>query len=302
MSEGPVFVTGLADSGKTPVTRMLNTRTSIGITRHTDLWRRFAGRFEGGIQGSELDRFLDELRHDPGLARLDPDVSRLRAELSDGTTSVPRILDLLHVQHAERSGKSRWGEQDDQLESAVPQVLRHLPTARVIHLVRDPVVSYRIRVQRSGGPAGRLGRFTARWIASVERALAYVRRYPGRYALVRYEALADRTDETMRQVCAFLDEPVGDAPFRFAATRATKVTHEGHPPGKYTATGTSPRDSTRDDDARFLAAHASRQLRSVGYEPRVPEGHAGAAYLARWPLDRVALAVWRGAPTSSVTG
>jgi hypothetical protein len=302
MSEGPVFVTGLADSGKTPLTRMLNTRTSIVITRHTDLWRRFSGRFERRLRGRELDRFLDELRHDPGVTRLEPDVGRLRAELADGTVSVPRILALLHTQHAERSGRCRWGEQDGQLGSAVPQVLRHLPTASVIHLVRDPVVSYRIAVERSGGAPGQLGRFTARWTASVEWALAYVRRYPGRYVVVRYEALAARTDETMRQVCAFLDEPVGDTPFRLATTRATQRSHDGGPSGKYASADGSPLQRTHDGDVRFLAAHASGALRSAGYDARVPEGRAGAAYLARWPVDRLALAVWRVAPTSSVAG
>jgi hypothetical protein len=292
VNPGPVFVAGLADSGKTPLTRMLNERTSIAISRHTQLWRRFGGP-DGPVSPAGLEQLLQDLLGDPGVARLRPDVDRLRSTLAAGTVTRSGLLAALQEQHAEASGKRRWGEQCGRLDTYAERLLRELATARVVHLVREPAVSYRIAAARAGDRPGRLGRFTARWAASVERALEHQRRFPDRYLVLRFERLADRPDATMREVCDFLDEPVDDVPFTMPAAASNVGDGGATSAGKYGLGGEAAVGPGRCEEARFLALHAGRQLRAVGYDVLVPAGRVGPRYLARWPADRLAFAASR---------
>lgn len=301
MNAGPVFVAGLADSGKTPLTRMLNERTSIVINRHTQLWRRFGGGPDAPISPEGLEQLLQDLLDDPGVARLRPDVDRLRSSLAAGTVTRSSVLVALHEQHAGAMGKRRWGEQCGRLDTYADRLLRELSTARVVHMVREPAASYRIATARAGGRPGRLGRFAAGWVASVERALDHQRRFPGRYLVLRFERLADRTEATMREVCDFLDEPVDDLPFTFPTAVSEVGNGGGSPGGKYVLDAEAPVGSRRREESRFLALHAGRQLRSVGYDDLVLEGRAGPGYLARWPADRLAFAVSRAGFTAAAS-
>jgi hypothetical protein len=296
VSVGPVFVTGLADSGKTPLGRMLTDRTSIVITRHTQLWRRFAGRFGDLRQTENLQRCLATLLGDPAVTRLGLDTERVRASLADVEPTYTAIFSRLHAQYAEQRGKRRWGEQCGGLETYAPQLLRDLPAARVIHLVRDPVMSYRIASGRVGKGPGRLGRFTARWVASAELARAHVERFPEQYLVVRYESLTSRPEETTRAVCAFLDEPVADGDLTMSGDLRTEP-WQGFPGavGKYGPGAQAIGAEADGEEERFIATHAVRQLRLLGYDP-VPSwsGRPGSTYLAQWPANRLALAVTRG--------
>jgi hypothetical protein len=298
VNAGPVFVAGLADSGKTPLTRMLNDRTSILVSRHTQLWRRFGGG--SPIPADRLEPFLQDLLDDPGVASLRPDGDRLRSSLPVDTVTRSAILAALHEHRAEEMGKRRWGEQCGLLDTYADRLLRDLPTARVVHLVRDPAVSYRITTTRSGDRPGRLGRFAARWAASVERALEHQLRFPDRYLVLRFERLADRTDATMREVCVFLDEPVDDVPFAFAAgsVGGNGVT----PAGKYALDAAASVGSRSGGEWRFFVQHAGRQLRSVGYDDRVPVGRAEVGYLTRWPAERIAFAFVEATAAASRQG
>jgi hypothetical protein len=230
--DGPVFVAGLADSGKTPLTRLLTDRTSILVTRHTRLWYRFGSRSEdrsGGLGTPEqLEHALDTLLGDPAVAWLQTDPQRLRRSLAGHRPTLTDVFAGVHAQYAERHGRNRWGEQCGALETYADRLLQELPTARVIHLIRDPAAAYAIAARRHGANAVRRAWFMARWLRSVQRAQRHTQRFPDRYLLVSYETLAAHTDPTMRAICAFLDEPVGDEPFTWGGAPTGSIDHAGH--------------------------------------------------------------------------
>jgi hypothetical protein len=275
---------------------MLTDRTSVVITRHTQLWRRFAGRFGDLRQTENLQRCLATLLGDPAVTRLGLDTERVRASLADVEPTYTAIFSRIHTRYAEQLGKRRWGEQCGSLEIYAPQLLQDLPAARVIHLVRHPVVSYRVASGRTGYGPGRLGRFTARWVASVELARAHGERFPDRYLIVRYESLASRPEETLRAVCAFLDEPVISADLTFGGDRPVEPGQGllGHD-GKYGPDAQAIGAGADAEDERFFTTHAARQLRLLGYDPPSSRfGRPGSSYLAQWPANRLALAITRG--------
>jgi hypothetical protein len=295
LSSGPVFLAGLSDSGKTPLGRILTDRTGIVITRHTQLWRRFAGRFGDLRDAGNLERCLATVLSDPAVVRLELDADRFRASLRHVELNSTAIFSRLHAQHAEQLGKYRWGEQCGMLETYAGQLLRDLPDARVIHLIRDPIASYQVASGRVGGGPGRLGRFTARWVASMELARSHVERFPDRYLVVRYESLASCTDTTLRTICGFLGEPVAVADS--VVDGGTRSARDG---GLVDGSGKYAPDAGRiasgpAGETRFLAAHAAGELRLHGYErPEAAIRRPSPSYLARWPANRFALAISRG--------
>jgi hypothetical protein len=211
VSTDPVFVVGLGGTGKTPLARFLTERTSILVSRHTQLWRRFGGRFGLLVDGAALERCLDELSADAAVATLGPDRDRLRAVLHP-RLPVPEgeVFALLHRQHALRRGARRWGEQCGGGSRGAP-LLTAVPTARVVHLVQT-------RTARVGSEAvwsrhlARAAHATALRQVERQRGRAAGRRSPDRYLVVATEDLRTRPETTVRTICGFLEEPLDSAP------------------------------------------------------------------------------------------
>ena len=55
---GPIFIGGLSQSGKTELRLALGAHPSIELTRHTDMWDRFYGRYGNLGRPRNLDRCL----------------------------------------------------------------------------------------------------------------------------------------------------------------------------------------------------------------------------------------------------
>jgi hypothetical protein len=215
MSRGPIFIGGLAHSGKTPVRIVLGAHPDISMTRRTHLWDRFFGRFGDLSEPLNLERCLETIAADPGAARLHPDPDRIRRELRSGPATYARLFDLLHRHHAERLGKRRWGDQLGGAERFADAIFAGYPSARMIHMIRHPRVDADRESRRRWGS---LGWETARWLASARLAERNRRRYPGRYRVVRFESLAAAPDDTLRDICAFLNERFEPSMQRAVAT------------------------------------------------------------------------------------
>src|SRR5207248_1408006 len=80
------------------------------------------------------------------------------------------------------------------------------PTAKIIHIIRDPRDRYASALKRWGKIEGKVGAGTAIWQSSVSLAQRNLHRYPKRYKIIRYETLAAQPEATLRDICAFLDE------------------------------------------------------------------------------------------------
>jgi hypothetical protein len=81
-TDAPVFIAGLAHSGKTELRRALSRLPHFEMTRRTYLWTRFYGRFGDLDDEANLERCLAALLRDEDVATLEPDVERIRRELS----------------------------------------------------------------------------------------------------------------------------------------------------------------------------------------------------------------------------
>jgi hypothetical protein len=137
---------------------------------------------------------------------LQPDAGRLRADFWQGDPTYGRLFALIYQQYSERVGKPRWGDQSEGVERYADPIFAAYPSAKIIHLVRDPLDRFSASKSRWKNGKGKVGAATARWLNSVDLAMHNRQLYPDRCLVVQYEALVTHPDATLSEVCSFLGE------------------------------------------------------------------------------------------------
>lgn len=280
MEKGPIYIGGLAHSGKTLLRQVLSTQPHLLISRKTKMWHRFYNQFGDLSQPQNLNRCLATLRQKRQVQALEPDIDRIRREFRQGTPSYARLFALFHAQQAQRLGKTRWGVQLGFVERLTDPILAAFPTAKMIHMIRDPRDRNTAVKAKTLHRRGKAGWSTALWLCSAGLAWRNQKRYPESYLVVRYESLLAQPEETMRQICAFLDEP-------FLPEMVT-VIEKGE-----TAVSSTPAISKQD--MIFTQTVARQQMLAFGYQPTLPELSLRdrlQLYLLDWPANQLGMAVW----------
>ena len=282
IDRGPIFIGGLSLSGKTQLRIVLDAHPDISMTRRTYMWDRFYQRFGDLGKARNLGRCMSAMLATEGIENLQPDPARIRAEFLDGRPTYERLFALFHQHHAERAGKRRWGDQLGFVERFAIPIFASFPSARMIHMIRDP--------RARGGPEagtrrrrrGSLGWETARWLHSADLAERNREAFPDRYRVVRYEQLASRPEQTVREVCAFLEE-------EYVGTMAEAihtVSFDNHDGGNLAAQASSA-------ERAFMEAHAGRQLLAFDYPVPGPTSRHNVSSIVDRQLDRAAMGAWR---------
>lgn len=255
---GPVFITGLSHSGKTPLRLALESSGEIVITRKTYLWPKYSGRFGDLADADNLRRCLDTILSDPGVGRLDPDRQRIAAAFAEGSPTYTRLFASIHADHASRAGIRRWGDQLGSAERFADAILGDLPDAVFLHLVRNPGE----RAAFVSHAPGLLGWETRKWIDSVRRASSNATRHPGRYYVIAYETMARDPVGTLETICDQVDVCFSDR--MLTALRA----------------GLSSKSHAAPIGARggaYVARRAGREMSLLGYSETAPEDKT-------WPM------------------
>ena len=206
--KSPIFIGGLDNSGKTHLRLSLSSHPEIAMTRRSYMWTRIYNRYGELKQPENFERCLNALLKRKDVRTLQPDPERIRREFLQGEPTYGRLFALLHEHYAERLGKSRWGEQEAGIEQYVDEIFSAYPSARIIHMLRDPRNRYD-EMLRTTPPKVRLGRVgvnTADWLQSARVARRNQQRYPENYMVLAYESLVTHPEETLRRVCAFIRE------------------------------------------------------------------------------------------------
>lgn len=294
--KGPIFLGGAARSGKTLMRHILSSHSRIVVTRRTDMWPRFSGRFGDVRRPENMERCLRAMLHREQIASLEPDLDRLRGDLREGPLTYARLFSLIHEQYAERCGKERWGDQTAFIERFADELMAAYPGATVIHMIRDPRDRHEALLHRGSGGPGIVGSLTAGWLSSVALAERNLERYPGSYLVVRYEELVIRPEETMHDVCAFIGEGLEPAMLRMEGVRRYDrergYTPDGSPIsaeylGRYRQVGRP--------DLAFIQAVAGARMRELGYVPdpiRLTPAERVQGAL-KWPVGIARLGAWQ---------
>lgn len=273
MNPGPVFVAGLERSGTSLIFALLGSHPNIAMTRRTNLWTYFYDQYGDLSDEDNFERCLDKMMRYKRLVVLEPDPDRLREEFWQGEPTYGRLFALLEEHHAERLGKERWGDKSLNTERYAEPIFEAYPSARILHMIRDPRDRYasvltRWKVRRGGVGAG-----TAMWLTSAELARQNVERYPDQYRIVRYETLAAQPEETLREICDFMGEDYSTSMLTMQGAASFRDDGGNSSYGQRTPGAISTdsigryRQILSKSDIAFIDSHAGQEMSALGYEP-----------------------------------
>ena len=279
---GPIFVAGVDRSGLGLLGELLDAHPAIAISRRTNFWSFYHGRFGDLATPGNLERCVHEMLRYTRIQALQPDRDALLDALAvDGPPTYARLFATLQEQHLRRIGKSRWGDKSLDSEAHAGVILAAYPDAVMMHVIRDPRDRYASQASHRGRARGRVGSGIALWNWSVQHARRNLARHPGRYAVVRYEDLVTRPEATLRRVCTFVGED-------FAPEMLDAPAQDGYASG-----GARRRAFTATSIGRFRRDLTPREVASIERAARrgmAEFGYAAAAARLPWP-DRFAAAI-----------
>ncbi|MBA3429899.1 MAG: sulfotransferase [Actinobacteria bacterium] len=265
---GPVFLAGADRSGKTLVRWMLSSLPTLAVSRRTEMWPRFFGRFGDLDRSDNLDRCLRAMSRRNQIQVLEPDTERIRREFQRGPQTYGRLFAIFHEQYAERSGKSRWADQTPLIERFADEIMAAYPGAKFVHMIRDPRDAHHAVLERGTRRRGAIGTTTYTWATSAKLAELNLRRYPENYTVVRYESLVDEPTATMRAVCSFLGETF--MPSMLMLEGARRYDHERRAAGSRTPISSAHvgtfRGKLRPHEVAFIQLVTGRRMRRLSYD------------------------------------
>lgn len=207
MERGPIYIAGLERSGTSLIFALLASHPNIAMTRRTNLWTHFYRQYGDLSDPVNFEHCLGTMLRYKRLIKLQPDPNRLRDDFWAGDPTYAQLFALLEKQHAERLGKGRWGDKSLNTERYADPIFESYPHARIIHMIRDPRDRFASSLVRWKVRRGGVGAGSAEWLSSARLALQNEQRYPDRYKVLRYESIATNPEETIREVCDFIEEP-----------------------------------------------------------------------------------------------
>jgi hypothetical protein len=300
---GPIYLGGLDRSGKTTMRAFLASHPNIAMPAvGSNMWTYFYGQFGDLGRSKNLERCLQAMLRYTHVRSLYPDPERIRREFSQGPPTYARLFALFLTHYAERQGKRRWGAQTGLIERYADHLFDAYPGVKVIHMIRDPRDRYEASLALWPKGKGRAGGATARWRYSIRLAERNLSKYPGDYLIVRYEDMVLRTEETLRDVCRFLDETfrpemmnMPGAPERRkklmtgAQLKSTQSPLSSEFIGRF-------RTTVSERDITFIQLHAGRMMRAYGYSPdplHLPL-HEWALFVTfGWPNQVARMMAWQ---------
>lgn len=301
MTNSPVYLAGIERSGTSLMYALLATHPRIAMTRRTNLWTYFYNRYGDLSDRENFERCLSMMMRYKRLRVLQPDPDRIRQEFWQGEPTYARLFALLEEHYAERLGKPRWGDKSLNTERYVDIILAAFPSAKVIHMIRDPRDRYASARSRWTKMKGMAGAGTAMWLMSFDLAMKNQRRYPERYKIVRYETLTSQPEETLRDVCTFMGEEY--APEMLSMEGAPRLLEKGSNSsyGRRQA-GVISTDSVAKyrkvltkPEIAFIQSRAGKKMLALGYplDPLEFSFEERLAYLCvDWPVNRLRMAAW----------
>lgn len=272
VNHGPIFIGGPDRCGKTLLRALLVSHPNIAIPDvGSNYWTYFYGQFGDLSQPANFEACLGAMLRYKHALFLQPDAERIRREFRQGQPSYARLFALFHQHYAERMGKPRWGDQTGLIERYADQIFDAYPTAKLIHMLRDPRDRYEAALAL--WPNGRMGAggATARWLYSARLAQRNQKRYPDRYLTVRYETLVQQPQATLQQICDFLGEVF--VPAMLTMDAAPMYRDKGYAGAQSDSTPITTayvgryRRGVPTRDLMFIQTHAGRTMRAFRYEP-----------------------------------
>ena len=183
---GPIFIIGAMGSGTTLLRLMLDSHPRLAIPHETGFMRAYRAM-----------QFIPFKWTGRGWAR------RLGWTDEELDAELRAFFERIFMRYAEREGKERWGEKTPLHTWHVQAMAKLFPDAVFIGMVRHPGAATASNMARFGQPVNKAAIHVDRYYRELARVAAG---YPRRFVVLRYEDLVLRTEDTMRELLAWLGE------------------------------------------------------------------------------------------------
>lgn len=235
----------------------------------SNMWTYFYGRYGDLAEPRNLERCLDDMFRYKHVVFLRPDRRRIEEDFRRGEPTYARLFSMFLVHFAEATGKPRWGAQTGLIERYAEHLFRGYPGLKIVHMVRDPRDRYQASIEKWPKGKGRAGGAVARWNYSLRLAERHRSNHPEDYLIVRFEDLVREPEQTVRSVCAFLDEDFHSAmmEMRDAPTHRRRVQGDRPGPVELSTDYIGRYRAIPPAELAYIQRHAGRGMRRYGYEP-----------------------------------
>lgn len=128
--------------------------------------------------------------------------------------NLSEIIDLIYSNYASLNDKKRWGDKTPKYIHHVPLLLQLFPHAKIIHLIRDgrDVVGSQIKSFKKNHFYER----ALNWKNIIQKHQQYLQQFNlNRYQHYFYEDLIQLPEQTLKNICHFIEEPFESSMLNF---------------------------------------------------------------------------------------
>ena len=198
MSRAPIFVGGMFKSGTSLLRAMLGQHSAIasGLETYWFDWDWSAR------ESASMKVMYGRLAH-----FFDMSVAEVTG-MAMGSETAEDFLETLMAEVARRQGKPRWAEKTPGNIAHADRIWAAWPDAKIVHIIRDPrdVFASLVEAKKWDSPE----EFADRWVSTIGRGLRLkgeINPSDKSYLAIRYEDLIAASEQTMRRVIDFIEEP-----------------------------------------------------------------------------------------------
>ena len=269
----PFFIVGVPRSGTTLLRLMLNSHPNLCVPFESAFIPRFfykLGSYGPLSDPRNAERLLRDISEVQQVKRgqlvQDP-----RTILSYPIRSYSDLIHAIFAEYAKRKGKKRWGDKSPGYVTDIDVLWKLFPGCKIIHIVRDGRdVAVSLRKVSWGRRSIPELATRWKWMSIVGHKVGSV--LGNHYLEIRYEDLVLKTEETVRAICDFLDEPYHTGMLTFHRTANSEM------PGismKWHESSVRPPDPNKvyawkrmmsRADRTIFEQHAAEALELFGYE------------------------------------
>src|SRR6266511_4371024 len=203
------FFLGCARSGTTLFRAIFASHPDLAIpdeTRYFSTMVNKGSEYER-VTGFDSERFIDDIFGHPAPPKWVEAGEVRRALASAPPASYADAVRLVYGLSAAKSGKTRYADKTPLNTLMIEALAETFPEGRFVHIIRDGRdVALSLMDRRFG--QGHIVEAARYWRRRVTLGRAAGKRIgPARYREVRYEALLENPERTVRELCEFIELP-----------------------------------------------------------------------------------------------
>jgi hypothetical protein len=202
-----IFIVGMARSGTTLLSEILNAHSKIAVSPETHYFRKYwvdeqnfplekrIALIEEFIDGDEFKQF--------GYSQEQKKEIRMEA-LNAVRKGQSQILDIVLTRYRLKHNKPVWCEKTPVHMLYLPQIAKLFPESKFICLVRDPRDTC-LSLKKVPFNAGSTVSIARRWKKYAGLAVYYQTEYIENFLVVKYEDLIRQPEQQVMKICQFLN-------------------------------------------------------------------------------------------------